>query len=93
MSWHLGLLQTMRNPEYIVVKTEQLVAIKDKYPKAKNHFLVMSEEKLDTIFDLSRQHIELVREMELLGRNVIELIGQKEKNFMMGFHAEPSMIR
>lgn len=93
MAWNLGLIQNMKKPEYIVVKTDQLVAIKDKYPKAKHHFLVLSEEKIDTIFDLTKKHVELVNEMELLGRNVIELVGQKEKNFMIGFHAEPSMMR
>lgn len=93
MSWSLKLLETMKDPNYVVMKTERLVAIKDKFPKAKHHFLVLPTENLDTIRNLTKEHIGLVNEMAEMAGRIIESIGQKRENFMIGFHAEPSMMR
>lgn len=97
MSWNLALLQAMKDPTLIVIKADRLVAIKDKFPKAKNHFLIIPHENIDTVFNLTKNDIDLVNEilneMTLLGLNIIQSIGQKEENFKMGFHAEPSMKR
>ena len=93
MSWKFGLLETMKDPQFIVIKTEQIVVIKDKFPKAKHHFLVIPIENLENPFHLTKDNIELVKEMNLLASNVIELVGEKVENFKIGFHAEPSMIR
>lgn len=89
----MKLLETMKDPESIVIRGEKLVAVKDKFPKAKFHFLVLPYENIDTIFNLKKGDIELVKEMELLGLNVIESLGHKLENYKIGFHAEPSMIR
>lgn len=91
--WRLKLLETIKDPEYIVIKTEQLVAIRDKYPKAKHHFLIIPFEPIDTVFELTKKDMTLINEMNLLALNVIESVGQKLENFKIGFHAEPSMIR
>jgi aprataxin len=93
MGWRNGLLETMKDAQFIVIKTEQLVAIKDKFPKARHHFLVMPLDNIDDAFSLTKKDIPLVKEMNLLALNVIELVGQKLENFKIGFHAEPSMIR
>lgn len=92
--WRLKLLETIKDPEYIVIKTEQIVAIRDKFPKAKHHFLVIPlADNIDTAFNLTKKDIPLVNEMHLLALNLIESAGQKLENFKIGFHAEPSMIR
>lgn len=93
MSWSLKLLETMKDPEYILIKTDSLVAIKDKFPKAKHHFLILPFDKINTIFDLTKDHIKLVKEMEGLGFKAIDLTGIRKENFRIGFHAEPSMLR
>jgi aprataxin len=90
--WRLKLLETIKDPEFIVIKTERLVGIRDKYPKAKHHFLVIPHAEIDNVFDPSVNR-ELLNEMNLLALNLIELVGQKLENFLVGFHAEPSMIR
>lgn len=92
-SWRYGLLETMKDPKSIMMQTNRLVAIKDKYPKAKFHFLIIPYESIDTVFDLNNSHVELLEEMALLGLKLIESIGQKNDNYLIGFHAEPSMIR
>lgn len=91
--WRLKLLETIRDPEYIVIKTEKIVAIKDKFPKAKHHFLVVPLDTIDTAIDLKKKDVELVNEMNLVALNCIESVGQKLDNFKIGFHAVPSMIR
>lgn len=93
MAWNMKLLETMKDPSSIVIKTEQLVAIRDKFPKAKHHYLVLPYASIETVFDLSRKDIGLLMEMELLGLNVIESTGLKQEHFNVGFHAEPSMMR
>lgn len=93
MSWSWKLLETMKDPQSIVVKADRFVAIKDKFPKAKHHYLVLPYENIDTIFHLTKSDIDLVKELDLLGQNVIEALGQKLENFKIGFHAEPSMMR
>lgn len=93
MSWSLKLLETMNDPQSIVYKTERVVVIRDKFPKAKQHFLVLPYEKIDTIFDLKKNHIELVNEIEACGLKAIKLTGKKREIFKLGFHADPSMMR
>lgn len=93
MAWSLKVLETMKDPQYIVMKTEKLVAIKDKFPKAKHHFLILPTEKLDTIRNLTTEHIGLVEAMNEMADQIIESIGQNQENFMVGFHAEPSQMR
>lgn len=93
MAWRNGLLETMKDPQHIVIKAEQLVVIKDKFPKAKHHFLVIPYDNIDDAFALTKNDVSLVKEMNLLATNVIELVGQKLENFKIGFHAEPSMLR
>lgn len=93
MSWKLGLLETLKDPNNVVIRTEQLVAIKDKFPKSKHHFLIMPFENIDSIFDLKKSDVELVNEMQLLGQNVIEGTGLRPDIFRMGFHAIPSMSK
>jgi len=93
MSWSLKLLETMNDPSSILIKTDSIVAIKDKFPKAKHHFLVLPFDKINTIFDLTKDHIKLVKEMEDLGIKTMDLTGIRRENFGIGFHAEPSMMR
>ncbi|GAB0093136.1 Aprataxin-like protein [Sergentomyia squamirostris] len=91
--WSLQLLKAMQDPKQIVLKSDLAVAIRDKYPKAKNHFLILSQENIDDIYQLKRHHLLLLEEMELMGKNTVELIGGRLCDFKMGFHAQPSMKR
>lgn len=40
---------------------------------------------------MQRKHLELLVEMELLAKNAIEVVGEKEDRFKVGYHAQPSM--
>jgi aprataxin len=108
----MALLESMKDPSVIVLSSDIAVVIKDKFPKAQFHFLVLPFAEIPSIFHVSSPHlghlliqllkhqsqlskanITLIDELELLGKNAIEVSGQPSSNFKMGFHASPSMQR
>lgn len=54
-SWSMALVETMKDPLYRVISSELAVVIKDKYPKAKYHFLVLPYENIPTPFHVSNK--------------------------------------
>lgn len=94
-AWSYGLIKAIEDKTKIIFRSEELVCIRDLYPKAIHHFLIIPSERsdLDNIYDMRKEDVELVEEMELLGVNAIELIGNKIDNFRIGFHIHPSMKR
>lgn len=89
--WSLGLLESMNNPEEIVKKTDNLVVICDKYPKAKIHYLVLPEDNINSIYKLNSSHVSLLEEF---GGFYEEMKAKhKSHNLRAGFHAVPSMQR
>ncbi|XP_026762665.1 aprataxin [Galleria mellonella] len=89
--WSLGLLGSMEDPESIVKKTERIVVIRDKYPKAKIHYLVLPYEDINSIYKLTEKHTSLLEEFGKLYEELKEK--HKESNLRAGFHAVPSMQR
>jgi aprataxin len=93
-SWKDALVHLINDSNFILIRTEDLACVIDKYAKAKFHYLIMPyRADLDTIYDLTKDDLPLLDEMDLLGRNVIEARNQKIENFIMGFHIMPSMSR
>lgn len=89
--WSLGLLDSMNNPETIVKKTDNLVVIHDKYPKAKIHYLVLPEDNINSIYKLNSSHVSLLEEF---GEFYEEIKAEhKGHSLQAGFHAVPSMQR
>lgn len=89
--WSLGLLNSMNDPELIVKETKDLIVIKDMYPKAKVHYLILPKEEINSIFKLNRSHIKL---LEGFNQIYVELKNShKEFTLKAGFHAIPSMQR
>ncbi|KAM3966219.1 aprataxin [Aphomia sociella] len=89
--WSLGLLGSMEDPESIVKKTENVVVIRDKYPKAKIHYLILPYEDINSIYKLNETHIGLLEEFGKLYGELKE--NHKETSLRAGFHAVPSMQR
>ncbi|KAL7728432.1 hypothetical protein ACLKA6_005191 [Drosophila palustris] len=93
MSWQTGLIKTILDPKNLIISTDVAVVIADKYPKARHHYLVLPKEDIASIFQLSKKHLPLLEELHLLAHNIIEVRGENERDFRIGFHAEPSMQR
>lgn len=53
MNWTRGLLTAMKDPDLMVISNKEIVVIKDKFPKAKHHFLVLPKENISSIFHVS----------------------------------------
>ncbi len=55
-NWSLALLETMKDPLYRVISSDTAVVIKDKFPKAKHHYLVLPYEDIPSLFEVSTLH-------------------------------------
>ncbi|PNJ81901.1 APTX isoform 20 [Pongo abelii] len=75
-----------------VYKDEQVVVIKDKYPKARYHWLVLPWTSISSLKAVTREHLELLKHMHTVGEKVIvDFAGSSKLRFRLGYHAIPSM--
>ncbi|XP_015669305.1 aprataxin isoform X2 [Protobothrops mucrosquamatus] len=90
--WAQGLKVSMQNPDVQVYKDEQAVVIKDKYPKARYHWLVLPWKSISTLFAVTHEHLELLEHMHRVGKMIIQQCPEKDSLcFRLGYHAIPSM--
>ncbi|XP_003738062.1 aprataxin [Galendromus occidentalis] len=90
---HKGLREAMKDEEVQVHVDDLCVAILDKYPKARHHFLVLPREDIPGLHDLTAAHVGLLRHLESVGYSIIEKRGLDKGDFRLGYHAIPSMIQ
>ncbi|CAG5135580.1 unnamed protein product [Candidula unifasciata] len=88
--WSQGLLAAMNDVTAVVDSDDKLVVIKDKYPKAKYHFLVMPRRKIPSLKHVTKTDLDLLRHMQKKGEEIAER-ANKELQFRFGYHAVPSM--
>eukprot|EP00045_Choanoeca_perplexa_P012950 m.144245 g.144245 ORF g.144245 m.144245 type:complete len:578 (+) comp16189_c0_seq3:2044-3777(+) len=103
--WASGLLDVVRHPEaytdVIVYQDDDIIMMKDKYPKARHHYLVLPREEIRSLRDLTSAHAPLIRRLAEVARDRVQQLrleadeqtsGAGPKlHFRMGFHAIPSM--
>ena len=89
--WSKGLLTSMEDPEYIVHSTDSLVIIRDKYPKAKHHFLILPRKSISKLKNIDRGDISLLKEMDSEARKLT--LRYQKSEFNIGYHAVPSMAQ
>ncbi|XP_069909389.1 aprataxin isoform X6 [Oryctolagus cuniculus] len=89
--WSQGLKISMQDPKMQVYKDEQVVVIKDKYPKARYHWLVLPWASISSLKAVTREHLELLKHMHTVGEKVIADFGSSKLRFRLGYHAIPSM--
>ncbi|PNI99324.1 APTX isoform 4 [Pan troglodytes] len=90
--WSQGLKISMQDPKMQVYKDEQVVVIKDKYPKARYHWLVLPWTSISNLKAVTREHLELLKHMHTVGEKVIvDFAGSSKLRFRLGYHAIPSM--
>jgi len=66
--WSMGLLDSMNNPSQQIMTDNQVIVIKDKYPKAMFHYLVLPREKIACPKNLEKAHLGLLKHMEAIGK-------------------------
>lgn len=92
--WSGALLDYCLHPEKhqdsIEFFDDDIVVIKDKFPKAKLHFLVMPRKKVNGFKELKSTDLELLKKLKQGGEVAVS---QKKFHhpYKLGFHAVPSM--
>lgn len=75
---------------------ETLFIIKDRYPKATAHYLVMPRERIEKLHQLCGEHgIEIIQSLKDRGEWLIQKLQAEmpHLSFDMGFHVVPSMLQ
>lgn len=91
--WSQGLLASMEDPNMIVTSDDQVVMIRDMYPKAKHHYLVLPREDISSIKSLNTTHVPLLENMLHVARDYVVPLMEPKLKFQYGFHAAASMAR
>uniref|UniRef100_A0ABM5FRG9 Aprataxin n=1 Tax=Pogona vitticeps TaxID=103695 RepID=A0ABM5FRG9_9SAUR len=90
--WNQGLKVSMKNPDLQIYKDERAVVIKDKFPKARYHWLVLPWESIPTLSAVTPKHLELLEHMQAVGEKIIQQCSERDRlHFRLGYHAIPSM--
>lgn len=90
--WSQGLKVSMQDPTMQVFKDDKVVVIKDKYPKAQHHWLVLPWESISSLKALRTDHLELLQHMHTVGEKLIQDYANfSNTKFRLGYHAIPSM--
>merc|ERR1712029_436543 len=90
--WSQGLVASMSDPDSVLFEDDELCVIKDKYPKARIHLLVLPKDTmLVNLNSLNDSHIPLIRRMVAAGQDQVP--PGTTPGVRMGFHAVPSMSR
>eukprot|EP00892_Ulva_mutabilis_P010974 jgi/Ulvmu1/8249/UM041_0060.1 len=81
-----------QNPSLYVGHCDDLLIIRDQYPKARVHLLVIARDaQLLDISCLRRQHVSLLQMMQARAEEWIVSSKYDKAEFQMGFHWKPSM--
>jgi diadenosine tetraphosphate (Ap4A) HIT family hydrolase len=91
-SWQDALWPMCAEPEKfsaeVLQYTDRVVVIRDKFPKAKYHYLVLPRAKIPKFKDVKPEHVSYLREMLGVAEVVAKKIGVECR---LGFHMKPSM--
>ncbi|XP_033822986.1 aprataxin [Periophthalmus magnuspinnatus] len=90
--WNQGLKVSMQDPKLQIYKDETVVVIKDKYPKARFHWLVLPWQSIVHLKFLRKEHCDLLRHMQKIGEQmVLQCPDSDSLRFRIGFHIIPAM--
>lgn len=70
--WSAGLLISMKDSQSKVKEDDRVVVIKDKYPKAQFHFLVLPKEDIFSIWHVKGKHHDLLMHMHNIASSLKE---------------------
>ncbi|XP_063331352.1 aprataxin isoform X1 [Pelmatolapia mariae] len=90
--WSQGLKTSMQDPNMQVYKDDKVVVIKDKYPKARHHWLVLPWQSIPSLKALHTEHCDLLKHMQKVADQMIQQHPDcSSVRFRTGYHAIPSM--
>ncbi|XP_051940996.1 aprataxin isoform X1 [Hippocampus zosterae] len=90
--WSHGLKASMQDPNMQVFKDDKVVVIKDKYPKARYHWLVLPWISIHSLKALRDEHCSLLKHMQKVADHMVQQCPHASSlDFRSGYHAIPSM--
>ena len=95
VNWEDALTYGMSDPKQIFEEDGLTVTLFDAYPKAMYHYLVVPREDIDSVNELARDNLELLKHIHKVAKSFIERVHRKKPNtkFGFGYHAVPSLKR
>ncbi|KAI8847034.1 HIT-like domain-containing protein [Chytridium lagenaria] len=95
-SWDNGLMKYVdapeKHPNIVQQFDDDFVTINDVYPKAAKHFLIMPRVKIESIFELRKEHLDLLAKMKSRADDIAKAqLRFPKRKFLIGFHSVPSM--
>ncbi|XP_034450049.1 aprataxin isoform X2 [Hippoglossus hippoglossus] len=90
--WSQGLKTSMQDPKMQIYKDDKVVVIKDKYPKARYHWLVLPWQVIPSLKALRDEHCDLVKHMQQVADRMVQQCPDSSSlSFRTGYHVIPSM--
>lgn len=91
--WSMKLFQSMQDPNLVVESDSLTVTIKDAFPKARHHYLILPKEHITSLTSLTTKHVDLLKHMDECSQTMIKRLMDKNPDleFRHGYHAIPSM--
>jgi len=85
----------MDDPEQVFEKDHLTVTLRDGFPKARYHYLLVPREDIGSMRELGPTDLPLLRHMHQKAEQLISRINRREPDlkFRFGYHAVPSMNR
>lgn len=78
--WATGLLVSMEDPQYKVKENDKIVVIKDKYPKAQYHYLVIPKADIPSLWHIKKENEDLLFHMHSVAEDLTQ--EHKESEFL-----------
>ena len=93
--WSMGLINAMTDPDQLFEQDDQTVTIYDGFPKAKYHYLIVPKEDIDSVSDLHKEHLPLLKHMDKKANDLVSRFKADDPDavFRCGYHGVPSMKR
>ncbi len=93
--WSVQLLASMEDPKLVVESDEITVTIKDAYPKAKHHYLILPRDNIPSLNAVTGSHLSLLKHMLRRGMELADKMKSETPalRFRCGYHAVASMAR
>lgn len=91
--YHIAM-DPKKNKNDVIEILDDLVVLKDLYPKAQVHLLVLARiDGLDCLADVGKEHLPLLRTMHAVGEKWAKTFSSDDSSltFRLGYHSAPSM--
>ncbi|KAJ3158744.1 hypothetical protein HK101_001233 [Irineochytrium annulatum] len=92
--WDMALIKYTEIPhtfsrDVVHKYDDEYVVVHDLYPKARKHFLVMPRRRIDSVYELRAEHLDVLDGMKERADEIVREF--PAHTFRLGFHAIPSM--